>query len=492
MSDADGRDDVEVGRLRKALAVPDVSWSAGELEGHWRRVDRRLDEFARREIRVRDPARAWTNFATKLSLCDANMRPIQEKAARVFLRAAPECRWTAPHCRADAASLGKRRRYRVGFLSAHPFNHSHAKAAAGLISALSRDLFDVVLLRLPQPTDKFVRAIRALARPGHLEALERMPEMTSERTVEVPMPLEDARGTVASLRLDALIYVDVGTTALTYLLALARLAPVQCAMWGLPFTTGAPAVDYFLSCREAEPPDAESHYTERLVLLDNLPTYYRRPLRRANAKSRSELGLDPSANLYLCPQQPPKLHPDFRALLLRIVRADPAGQLALIRSEDAAAQAITARFEHEAGDARGRLRILPWLAHDDYVDLLEVADVVLDPMPWGGNVTSHDTFSVGTPIVTLPGRFLRGRITAACYRQMGMDGGIASGADDYVSLALRLGTDPGARNDLRSSIKRRNGALYENQGAVRELEAFLGEAIQRSRQRLRAGKPAGR
>ncbi len=41
--------------------------------------------------------------------------------------------------------------------------------------------------------------------------------------------------------LDILFYPDLGMTPLTYFLAFARLAPVQCVSWGHPVTTGIPA-----------------------------------------------------------------------------------------------------------------------------------------------------------------------------------------------------------------------------------------------------------
>src|SRR3546814_8369575 len=70
--------------------------------------------------------------------------------------------------------------------------------------------------------------------------------------------------------LDLLLYTDIGMNAFSYFLAFARLAPVQCVTWGHPDTTGIPALDYFISNDLAEPEDAESHYSERLVRLDGV------------------------------------------------------------------------------------------------------------------------------------------------------------------------------------------------------------------------------
>jgi predicted O-linked N-acetylglucosamine transferase (SPINDLY family) len=62
------------------------------------------------------------------------------------------------------------------------------------------------------------------------------------------------------------------------------------------------------------------------------------------------------------------------------------------------------------------------------------------------------------------------------YRAMGMAQCIARDADDYVEIALRLGTDAAHRQAVRAEILGRNAVLFENARVVRELERFFREA----------------
>src|SRR5207249_4355624 len=101
---------------------------------------------------------------------------------------------------------------------------------------------------------------------------------------------------------DLLFYADIGMDAISYFLAYARLAPVQCVTWGHPVTTGIPNVDAFLSADVLEPPGAEAHYSERLVRLGRLPTWYECPIVPAEPAGRAALGLPADATLYVCPQ----------------------------------------------------------------------------------------------------------------------------------------------------------------------------------------------
>src|SRR5439155_19228973 len=101
-------------------------------------------------------------------------------------------------------------------------------------------------------------------------------EAAADRFLRVPREPEAARRLVAEQGLDVLLFTDVGMDALTYTLAFSRMAPVQCVGWGHPVTTGSPTMDYFVSSELLEVPGADEHYTEQLVRLPSLGTYYHR------------------------------------------------------------------------------------------------------------------------------------------------------------------------------------------------------------------------
>lgn len=88
---------------------------------------------------------------------------------------------------------------------------------------------------------------------------------------------------------------------------------------------------------------------------------------------------------------------------------------------------------------------------------------------------------MGLPIVTWPGPFMRGRVTDACYRQMGYTGLVADSLDSYVELALRLGGDRAWRARVRHEVEERAGVLYDDAGVVTELEEFLAAACDAQR-----------
>jgi predicted O-linked N-acetylglucosamine transferase (SPINDLY family) len=142
---------------------------------------------------------------------------------------------------------------------------------------------------------------------------------------------------------------------------------------------------------------------------------------------------------------------------------------------------LSDRFRRSFPGEGHRVRFLPRVSRDDFLHLQAVADVLLDTFPFGGGNTTYEAFAFGTPVVTLPGRSLRGRLTAALYRQMGVMECVAADAPGYVAIALKLGNDPCWREEVRGRILARKHRIFGDASAVAELEDYLLGAVRRAR-----------
>ncbi len=353
-------------------------------------------------------------------------------------------------------------RIRVGFVSTFFRTHTLGHWMRGLVTMLSRKEFDVTVLSIGHYEDDVANFIREHA----------------EHYVEVPRMVAAARRLIAEQQLDVLFYTDIGLEPITYSLAFSRLAPLQCVTLGHPVTTGIDTIDYYISVEDLETSECSSHYTEKLALLKTLPIHYYRPQPRAPFRDRGHFGLAQEDHVYACLQSPFKFHPDFDELLGGILGGDPLGKLVLTRSliphwENLLRQ----RFATTLPDVVDRIRFLPMMDYNDYLQLLSLADVQLDPLHFGGGSTSYDGFAVGTPIVTAPSKLLRGRITYALCKQMGVLDCVAQSRQEYVQIALRLGTDADYRETVRKKILAAGSLLFECGTGIRELEEFLKRAV---------------
>ena len=191
-------------------------------------------------------------------------------------------------------------------------------------------------------------------------------------------------------------------------------------------------------------------------------------------KGRSHFGLPEQKHLYLCPQSLFKYHPEFDDLVAAILRQDQKGELLAIGSPPANYKALLKkRWQLAIPDVSSRIRFLDHLTYTDFLAVLANCNVMLDSIHFGGGNTNFEAFAVGTPVVTMPGRFMRSRVAYACYRKMNIHDCIADTPERYVEVALRLGTDADYRRTISETIQTNNSILYENLDAVRELGQFL-------------------
>jgi predicted O-linked N-acetylglucosamine transferase (SPINDLY family) len=249
---------------------------------------------------------------------------------------------------------------------------------------------------------------------------------------------------------------------------------------GHPDTSGIPTMDFFLSGDLFETPGSEAHYSERLFLLRDVGNfaYYYRPERAEPRKTRSDFGLSADHHVYLCPQNLFKLHPDMDELIAEILRRDARGRLVMIEGRiERWSELLRRRWSVTIPDVADRIVFVPRLDSQDFVELIAASDVMLDTRHFNGYNTSLEAFAVGTPVVTWPGEFQRGRHTYGMYRKMGLTEFVSDDAREYVDLAVRLGTDAAYRAAFSKEILARGAVLFEDNGVVREFERFFEEAV---------------
>lgn len=444
-------------RVRRALTIPAIMDSLEGIQQSRETLDRDLDELLTHKGTVTDPLGqvGVTNFY--LAYHGLNDRKLQKKQAETFLTVCPTLHFEAPH-------IGKKRRpgkIRLGICSRHLAFHTIGILWSEMFANLSRDKFEISLFH----TQPLVNRIS----PSLLSRVE--------HEIRLPLDLEKCQKAIAQQELDILYYPDLGMEPLTYFLAFARLAPTQCVTWGHPLTTGIPNIDYFVSSKSLEVADAQSHYTEELVRLDTLNTFYIRPEARGNL-TRATLGVSDDATLYMCPQTLFKFHPTFDQIIAGILEGDKNGELVLLEGTCANhTTLIRERFNRTIPQVMDRIKIVPRLSHDGFLALVRMADVMLDPIHFGGGSTTIQALSFGTPVVTLPSDFLRGRISYACYNQMGFDRLIAKDTDDYCRIAVECGVNQDLRRSLRGELSEKSAVLFSNRKVIDECESFLESAF---------------
>ena len=448
--------------IAKALSLPLIYQDRAELMQYRRRYMEELNKLA-----SCDPSQLaahnnvtkleWTNFS--LAYQGENDIEAQKSYSRLLqgiLSAADIPQLYGAKFGANATIKAKR--IRVGFVSSFFRTCTVGKYFSSWVTDLPRDRFDVHLYFTGPQKDALTDELA-----GQCTCFRHLRGGLAATAQQL---LDD--------QLDILIYPEVGMEGGVCLLANLRLAPIQMAGWGHPVTTGSSNIDYYLSCTDMEPEDAAEHYSESLITLPGLGTRYVCPA-ATNSASRSQLGLPEDKHIYLVPQSLFKIHPDNDEIYMQILERDSNAVLVFFaRPElDAFIQRLQRALHKHEIKARSQIKFLPHLSWERFLEVNAIADVMLDSLHWSGGQTSLDALANDLPVVTLPGRFMRGRQTQAMLKIIGVPELIAQSLDQYVDLAIEVATNKRYNSQLKKRLAEGKSKLFDKPQATAELGRVL-------------------
>jgi protein O-GlcNAc transferase len=447
-------------RIRQTILLPVIPASEEDIQCRRNKLGEAVKQLQEQGLSLEDPTSVGaTNFY--LTYHNLDNRTILQDIATLYMTACPKLAFKAEHCQSE--NREPKNRLRIGFLSSFFWEHTIGKLSRGMIEHFSHDQFEVIVFQFPGKRDHMTEAI----------------EKAADKLVPLHKNLDKDWNKIAEQELDILFYPDIGMDPYTYFLSFARLAPVQVVSWGHPETIGSPNIDYFISSELIEFPGSAEQYKEQLALLSLLPTYYYRPETPELTYGRADYSLPEQGALYVCPQTLFKFHPTFDPLIGELLRRDLDGYLVLIDDGKGGCwnKLILERLGSVCPDVTGRVIFVPRMDKNKFMGLILIADAVLDVPTFSGGNSSMEAFAMGAPIVTWPGDFMRSRVTAGCYKQMGISELTASDGEEYVSLALKLAQDIDFRSRMQGEIKANSHKLFERKEVVRELEFFFVDAF---------------
>jgi predicted O-linked N-acetylglucosamine transferase (SPINDLY family) len=453
------------------LSLPMMYDSQEEIDDHRRRFQRRLKDLIESTSLETDEQKAYaltgirttTNFYLQYQC--RNDLILQSKYGR-FVHQVMQGNY--PHWSRDRQmpSWDPGEKIRIGYVSTFMYDHTVGTFLSGWLENHSRDEFDIHCYHVGRKVDHLTHYLRSLSHhfhyfSGNMEAAARQLD-------------ED--------NLHLLVYSDIGMAPITLQLAALRLAPIQCKGWGHPVTTGLPTIDYYLSSDLMEPESAQDHYSETLVRLPNLALCYRPPQLPETPKSRRDLKLPDDRFLYLSTQSIFKYLPQHDDIYPRIAKAVPHACFVFLANES---ESATAKFRLRLKNAFAEFGLVAdqyyliskRLNFKDFLSLNMVSDVLLDSLEWSGGKTTLEALTCSLPVVTLPGRFMRGRHAYAMLKMMGLIETIAKDKASYCEIAVRLAQDSAFFSRINRLIAQNKTRLYEDRSFIKALEIFYHKAV---------------
>jgi predicted O-linked N-acetylglucosamine transferase (SPINDLY family) len=235
-----------------------------------------------------------------------------------------------------------------------------------------------------------------------------------------------------------------------------RLAPVQIKWVGLQnHSSGMPEMDWFLTDRWETPPALEPLYSERMLRLPDGYVCYSPPPYAPDVVPPPVL-----RNGYVtfgCFNNIAKITPRAIATWCEILHAVPGSRLVLKTHQLGDAPTVT-RFRESftrGGIDPSRVETRGSSPHRAFLACYNEIDLVLDPFPYSGGLTTCEALWMGVPTVTLPGEIFASRHSASHLSNAGFPDWVARDRADYIDISLKWARDPAGLAVLRESMRSR-------------------------------------
>jgi len=387
---------------------------------------------------------------TLLGYCDDPM-PLRRAAETYLADKRAEC--MGPWPGALPPVPGK---LKIAYVSADFCDHPVGRCVAGLLACHDRDGFELHGISIGPGEGGTTR--QALMQSfDHFHDATRM----SDREVVALMRAEGI-----DIAVDLTGHTQEGRPGIFAM----RGAPVQVSHLGYPGTTGSRCLDYILADCVVAPSAEQPSFSEAIVHLPGsfFPAGPDRPA--APAPSRSAMGLPASGFVFCSFNQNWKIAEEVFAIWMRLLSAVEGSVLWLAPCPPEARRRLEEHAEAR-GVPAGRLVWAQSAAFEQNVARQQLADLMLDTLPYNAHATAADALLAGLPIVTCRGRSFAGRVAASLLGSAGLLELVTENLEDYERLALKLARDPAALAEIKGKLAQNRAALFDIKSHVRALEA---------------------
>ena len=294
----------------------------------------------------------------------------------------------------------------------------------------------------------------------------------------LPKNISVSRNIIDFLNLDVIVYCEIGMDYKPYILSYSRLAPVQVNTWGHSETSGIDTIDYFISSKYYELPYeiSQKYYSEKLILTDSLCTCYPKlDILNKPFKTREELGFKKDDNIFSCLQASFKISETIEYIIKSILEKYENSVIFFSIAFAPFCQKQLTRMFNKFGTQSKRIKFFKVLSLYEYLNLINISDIVLDTYPFGGCNSSLEAFYLNKPVMTLPTNKINGRFTQGFYKKMGIDFCIAKNKQDYINKCICLMNDSNLYNQVKEEIELKKHLLFLEQESIDDWNKILNE-----------------
>lgn len=382
--------------------------------------------------------------------------------SRRYLAPLPKYVHTPDRAASASAVLGLRIGFVSGDFTSHSLAHLLLEPFKQLKTAGPRHTFSLWNSREHNEKDPYERAYCQSMHFSHnIHGLsdEQVARLIHQHQIDV---LVDISGHTALNRLPVFGY---------------QPAPVQ-AGWvcGMMTPAGVDNINYFFTDKHIIPDDASSVCHERLICMPSAYTYF--PLRPAPDVREHPPYATSGTVSFGSLNNPCKLSPAVIRVWAGVLMSTPGSKIKIKTYNEATGKRLQMEFARYGVDASRVVPVLP-LPNQEAVlrYYTDEIDIVLEPFPCAGCLTTAEAMWMGCPPVALSLDTFLSRQSVTLLRQAGLDDLVATSEEQYVKCATALASDMKRVARLRTEMRGRLSAapvrnpLQVAQGVVQACES---------------------
>ena len=355
------------------------------------------------------------------------------------------------------------KKIKIGFISSNFKFHSVSKTFKNWIININKNLFESFIFHIGNDFDEISNTIKNSTNNffSHTSVIKLAKKITFEN-------------------LNILIFLDIGMDPKVQILASQKLAQIQCCTWGHPSTSGFKSIDYFFSSQLMETTNSQNYYSEKLLCLPSIGTVYDKinikKIDIKNAIKRTD------TIKFLSNHSLFKLLPKNDHIFFDIQKKINKCEFHFFEGEN---KYITYKFIKRLK----KLCLINNIIYENffyfhkraeykiYLKILNQSDIILDNFGFSGFNTGIEAINLNKPIITMPGKYMRGKLVYAILKKIDLEILIANSKKEYVNIASKLAKNKELRNTIIYKIKKNKDKLYKDENYINDLEKIILDKI---------------
>jgi predicted O-linked N-acetylglucosamine transferase (SPINDLY family) len=343
-----------------------------------------------------------------------------------------------PLIRPHANDRSPDRRLKIGYVSPDFRQHVVGQNIFPLLSEHDHEKFEIFCYATSARSDAFTELLRP-----HADMWRNVASRTDEELAEI----------IRQDQIDILVDLSLHM-AFNRLRVFARKpAPVQVTYLGYCASTGLEAIDYRLSDPYLDPADSDlSLYSETTIRLPE--TYWCYGCAGPTPEPSPPPSIAAGNITFGCLNNFAKTSWAAQDLWAQVLQGVPNSRMIIHSYPGSHLDEVRERFSKK-GVSPDRLEFVAKLPWAQYVAMYGRIDIALDPLPWGGGITTCDALWMGVPVVSLVGQTAVGRGGKSILSNIGLSELAARRPRQYVQTAIALAESPDRLTELRGNLRDR-------------------------------------